>query len=1046
MHISVFFRKLCPLISQIHLLISMKLKFTIVLCFLFASIGNLFAQNLEVSGIVKDDKGEPLLGVFVLIKGTQRGASTDLDGHYTLHTKVGDVLLFSFLGMKSVEKKVTANSKVLNVTMVEDVQELEGTVVMGYSGKKVASRTVASVATVQGKEIADIPGGNVIDALQGKVAGMVVTTDSGTPGSASSVLIHGFNSFASMLESKDQQLKANSPLYIVDGVPVDSSVMTILNPADFESVSILKDAASTSIYGARAANGVILITTKRGKRNERTNITINHQLGVTALTNVTRKYLDKLATPREYMDFWLLKSPSEIVAAGNRLGYTETDPAAVANHILADYPYNTRWDKVFLRDFVPTSRTDIAASGGNEHTTYYVSLGYLNQEGMRKSSKFNRYNASLNVDTQVADWLKGGLSFSYAHSDNDIYTNPFESEAEILALPFYSPTDKNGKTKDFINAINGARNGFYHPDYIAKNYLNKGFVDDIMPIGYLTLEPIKNLTLKTQAGIQYTISEGEIKGPMPSFINYKTGASQAVGRVERDMQKSIQKTYTNLLQYKFDLTQKHLFDVLLGQESIENTGYGFSASSQGQPSEALMMLAHGNQEKNVRDNKSVSTFNSFFSRLEYSYNNRYFLDLSARRDGSSAFIKNHRYQNFWAVGAMWKAKEEKFLQKVDWLTDLNFRFSTGIAGSARIGDYRNMILAEADNSVTYNGQLSFRLAQVLGNPNLVWEEQRKSTFGVNFVLAAGNTSFNIEYYDRHTYNTLSTRELNSIFGYTRIPDNIGDMQNRGIDFSFATTAYRDRDKRISVRPYLNMNYNSQKITNISYGKPYALNRESYMGYKVGKAAEWVLPIFKGIDNNGDAQWYEAGDDKLETQMDDSKVTKTYNPVALAQSTGKKRYAPINGGFGCDATYKDFSLSVTFAYSIGKYNVNEDKATLLNPGYFGVKNISKDLFNYWKQPGDDTEIPRLDSDVLMWKDSRILEKADYLRMKNINLSYNLPQTTIDQLKIVKAIRLSVSAQNIFTLTKFSGVDPDYTRGIIGGYPPTRQYTFGVELKF
>ena len=533
---------------------------------------------------------------------------------------------------------------------------------------------------------------------------------------------------------------------------------------------------------------------------------------------------------------------------------------------------------------------------------------------------------------------------------------------------------------------------------------------------------------------------------MPSFINYKTGASQAVGRVERDMQKSIQKTYTNLLQYKFDLTQKHLFDVLLGQESIENTGYGFSASSQGQPSEALMMLAHGNQEKNVRDNKSVSTFNSFFSRLEYSYNNRYFLDLSARRDGSSAFIKNHRYQNFWAVGAMWKAKEEKFLQKVDWLTDLNFRFSTGIAGSARIGDYRNMILAEADNSVTYNGQLSFRLAQVLGNPNLVWEEQRKSTFGVNFVLAAGNTSFNIEYYDRHTYNTLSTRELNSIFGYTRIPDNIGDMQNRGIDFSFATTAYRDRDKRISVRPYLNMNYNSQKITNISYGKPYALNRESYMGYKVGKAAEWVLPIFKGIDNNGDAQWYEAGDDKLETQMDDSKVTKTYNPVALAQSTGKKRYAPINGGFGCDATYKDFSLSVTFAYSIGKYNVNEDKATLLNPGYFGVKNISKDLFNYWKQPGDDTEIPRLDSDVLMWKDSRILEKADYLRMKNINLSYNLPQTTIDQLKIVKAIRLSVSAQNIFTLTKFSGVDPDYTRGIIGGYPPTRQYTFGVELKF
>ena len=1007
-------------------------------------VGTMSAQQIEISGTVKDSKNEPLLGVFILVKGTQRGATTDFDGHYSLKANVGDVLKFSFLGMKTVEKKLTASTKELNITMQEDVQQLEGTVVVGYGGKKVASRTVASVATVKGKDIAEIPGANVVDALQGRVAGMVVTTSTGAPGATSSVLIHGLSSFTSAFEKAGAQAQANDPLYIVDGVPVSSSVMTALNPADFESVSVLKDAASTSIYGARAANGVILITTKRGKYNERTNITINHQLGVSALNNVTRKYFDKLATPREYMDFWLLKAPNQIVEVGRRLNYTETDPTAIADRILRENPYNTRWEKVLYHNFVPTSRTDLTISGGNNNTTYYISSGYLNQQGMRSGTKFNRYNVVMNLDSQLTDWLKAGLSLSYAHSDNSIYTNPFPSDSELLSLPFYTPYDNNGKTKEFINSIRGTRNGFYHPDYIAKNFINNSFNDDIIPIGYIVLEPIKNLTFKSQVGIQYNIYENEAKTPMPSFTDYKFG-SQVVGRVRRDINKSIQKTYTNLLEYKFDIRQKHLFDLLLGQESIENTSYGFSASSQGQPSDVFTMLSHGAQEKNASDNKSVSTFNSFFSRLEYSYNNRYFLDLSARRDGSSAFIKSHRYQNFWAVGAMWKLKEESFLKNIDWLTDLNLRFSTGVSGNARIGDYRNMILARADNTDLYDGQLSFKLSQVLGNPNLNWEEQRKSTFGLNFVLKAGNTSVNIEYYDRKIFKILSSRDINSVFGYPMIPDNIGDMQNRGIDFSLATTAYQNREKQISVRPYFNMNYNQQKVTNISYGKDYSYNRALYMGYKVGKPIEWMMPIFKEIDNNGNAVWYQAGDDKMEKQTDDTKTTNVYSPDALDQSTGKKRYAPINGGLGCDITYKDFSLSMTLSYSLGKYNINRDKRDLLNPGYFGVKNISTDIFNYWKQPGDNTDIPRIDSDVMMTMDTRLLEKADYLRMKNISLSYNLPQETIDQLKVVKAVRLSLSAQNVFTFTKFTGVDPDYTMGIIGGYPPTRQYTLGVELK-
>ena len=298
------------------------------------------AQSVDLQGTVKDTKGEPLLGVFILVKGTQRGATTDFDGNYSLRANVGDVLKFSFLGLKTVEKKVAAGITHINITMEDDVQELEGTVVTGYGGKKIASRTVASVATVQGKEFAQTPNANAIDALQGKVAGMVVTTESGKPGAGSSVLIHGLNTYFSVFDSTI----VSEPLYVVDGATVSGNIMTMYNPNDIESVTVLKDAASTSIYGARAANGVILITTKKGKRNERTNVTISHQLGFSIPTNVMNKFFDNMVTPREYMDFWIKKEPRAITSLGRRLGYTETTPEAITDRILAENPHNTRWD------------------------------------------------------------------------------------------------------------------------------------------------------------------------------------------------------------------------------------------------------------------------------------------------------------------------------------------------------------------------------------------------------------------------------------------------------------------------------------------------------------------------------------------------------------------------------------------------------------------------------------------------------------------------------------------------------------------------------
>ena len=478
----------------------MRLKFFYVFALFIIAVQAALAQKVTVTGTVKDAQGEPILGTYILIKGTSRGATTNDKGAYTIEANVGDVLYYSFLGMKPVEKPVTKKNTVINVVLQDDVQEIDtGLVFTGYGAPKVGSKTVASVATVQGQEIARTPDANAMDALAGRVAGMVVTTGSGRPGDASSVLIHGFNNFQSALKGS---VSNQTPLYIVDGMQVSSGIMTDLNPNDIESVTVLKDAASTSIYGSRAANGVILITTKHGKYNEQTHISVSHQVGFNAITSASRRFFDDMMTPREYLDFWAQRDPAAIRSAAGVSGNTPAQTQAAIEKILAENPYNTRWDKIFFRDFVPTTRTDVSVSGGTASTTYYLSAGYLKQEGSTAPSvDYHRYNLNTNVDTRINSWLKAGLSLSVGYSEREGGRST-TSGARVLALPLYSPTNPDGTRKNFIRGLTGRATGFYHPEYEAEKNPSASYGTDVMPIGYLTIEPIKKLVFKTQAGVQ----------------------------------------------------------------------------------------------------------------------------------------------------------------------------------------------------------------------------------------------------------------------------------------------------------------------------------------------------------------------------------------------------------------------------------------------------------------------------------------------------------------------------------------------------------------
>lgn len=1028
----------------------MKLRIFYAVALLFIAIQGALAQKVTVTGTVKDGQGDPILGTYILIKGTSKGATTNDKGAYTIEANVGDVLYYSFLGMKQVEKKVTQKSSVINVVLQDDVQEIDtGLVFTGYGAPKVGSKTVASISQVQGKDIAEVPTANIADALQGRIAGLVIEArkGSGRAGGSNDIVIHGYNNFVDLF---NRDRPASSPLIIMDGVAVSASVLSDFNSADIESITVLKDAASTSIYGSRAANGVILITTKRGKKNEKTNITISHQIGFSALTSASRKFFDDLMTPREYMDFWLARNPANIRAAAQITGTTEADSRAAAEKILAENPYNTRWDKIFFRDFVPITRTDVSISGGTDNTSYHLSLGYFNQEGTTyPADNYKRYTLNGSIDTDITSWLKAGISFAAGHNEREGSSSPGSmSTSRTTILPLYTPKNPDGTEKEYISNIN--RNptaGFYHPNYYAAKHPSNSLSDDFLPSGYVAIEPIKNLVFKTQGGLQYGYGEVESK-ELPSFIDYRLRAAAPTTRPYTRVNngRTLRKTFTNTLQYRFLLGTEHSFDALLGQESIENGGTDETITTYGQPSDGLSMLSHGNKNISVEYEKSVQTFNSFFGRLEYVYNSRYFLDLSLRRDGSSAFGRDNRYANFWAIGAMWKLKKEKFLEEVSWLTDLSLRFSTGLSGNAGIGGYRHLTTITPNNY--YNQQMGYSINEI-GNPRLHWEEQRKSTLGLNIVIFRA-TSFNIEYYDRESYEMLTSRTVNTTIGREQYADNAGGMRNRGLDFTFSSVVYRSQNNNFTIRPYFNVNYNQQELTAM-FGNKTSEATSSGIAYKIGRPIEWAAVLHKGVNpTTGLAEYYQPGEDRMEKRTDDNYITTVNaNDVdKLIQTTGKKYQAPINGGFGWNITYEGFSLDMAFSFSLGRYMKNLDMVEIENPRPFGSTNLSRKIFDYWKQPGDITRHPKVDTPTYVYSlDDRMIQKADFLRLKSVSLSYRLPKEVLDQIKFFTALRLSLGARNLFTITPYEGADPEMPSAIsMGGYPPSRQFTFGVELNF
>ena len=979
----------------------MKRKFMLLLTCLFIGIGLVTAQVTKVTGtVISEEDGLPVVGASMLVKGTAVGTVTDMDGKFQLPNvpSSAKTLVISFIGMKSQELPI---KQTMNVILKPDTETLEEVVVLGYgSGKKIGS-IVGSVAKVNSEKLSAKPVANAMDALQGQVSGLQVYTSSGEPGSSSSSYIRGVGSLTA----------DNEPLYVLDGTPVSSSVMVMMNPNDFESVTVLKDASATSIYGSRAANGVIYITTKRGKIGEKAVITASGNYGTARLARRVSNPMNSTELLNYQLSHGIIKQ--------------ETYDKYINSGI------DTNWEDYFFKDDAPTYQANLSIQGGSNKTMYYVSGSYYFQDGITPRSEYNRYTFRSNLESRPTDWLRFGANFgaTYDEQQTSLFTYQGSNNLNggifgtILNPTYYNPYGEDGSKLDVIPGLNR-----YSPYYLSDKQPSSSNTAQLDGTAFIQLNPIEGLTIRSQFGIEaYDFRQTSKR--LASHPNATQG-----GYTYEAFRRNAKLTITNTAEYNFKIKDIHDFTILIGQEGIKNDYQRFGSETTGQSDDRLSMLEAGTAATLLgADENDLYTYQflSFFGRINYALNDKYFADFSIRNDASSRFGKDNRNAIFMSGGLMWNMKKESFLEDVNFLSDLKLKASIGTTGNSSIGNYDHLALVGTN---LYNAQGGWKI-NTPGNGDLGWEKQTLANIGIE---ASFWNKYRIEltYYNKKTSNMLMDVPVPYTSGFSSITQNVGSMTNSGVEIAVSLDLLKTKDWFVGFN--MNYAYNKNKITELFYGYDEWAMPNYLVSYNVGEPVQYYMAEWAGVDPaDGQQMWYIPGTD--------GETTKEYDEERLQQATGKKRYAPHNGGFGLNVSWKGLSLNADFAWVLGKYMVNNDYYFAANPYNFAGYNQSKDVLNEWKEPGDITDIPAYGN--VMQFDTHLLENASFLRLKNISLSYTLPKNWLLPTKVIQGVRIMATARNLFTITNYKGADPELDTNLTyGAYPNTKQFTIGAELTF
>lgn len=950
-------------------------------------------------GVVTDAAtGEPLIGVVVREKNGQNGATTDMDGKFSIKVSATGkaTLVFSYIGMETLELPAKRGTE-MKVMMSEESAQMDQVVVVAYGSRRKGTIT-GSVSTIDGGSVNDAPVASFDQALQGKAAGLTVLQDSGDPTAPASFQIRGTNSINAGTE----------PLFIVDGIAVSSSEFSSINPADIESFSVLKDASSTSIYGARAANGVIVVSTKRGDLGEKATIKLKAQYGFSNLA----------------YGHWTQMTTKE------RLDYEEM--IGIRTPGLYDRAYLERtdinWRDMVFRDNAPTQNYDLSIGGGSTKIRYFLSAAYMNQKGIAVGSDFQRFTLRANIEAQATKWLRIGTNTSLAYSvnheaDYGSYSIITPISAAKFMLPYWDPYKKDGS---FASPKDESWRGAYeNPLEWADNNPLKRTRMHILSSTFLQLEPIENLRIKTLFGVD----GGDINSYTSSAPSYV--GNYGIGTVGKSFNRNYNLTWTNTANYEFDVRDYHHFNILIGHEMIKNGSDAMSVVARGQSNDKLLTLSTGTAVSSWSDASAGSTYLSFFGRAEYNYLRKYYVDLSMRRDASSKFGSDSRWATFWSLGAMWNLKEERWFAKTKWLNTLQLSASYGTSGNSSIPNYDHLSLYSAGPQ--YAGMPGIA-PYSRGNENLTWE--KLNTF--NLALRTGflnRIDLTVEFYNKKTTDMLMEVPVTLGNGFSTIWDNIGAMVNRGVEFDFRTTLYQSKDINWTVNA--NASYNYNEITELYNGlDEYELPGMGLM-LKVGHPyGEQYAVQYAGVNPaNGDALWYDK----------DGNITNVYDEANKVLS-GKSYMAPWAGGFGTTFSWKGLSLDAQFSWVANRWVMNNDRFFDESNGlYSSAYNQSTVLMDCWKKPGDVTSIPRYG--VSPEIDSHLMEDASFLRLKNVTLAYAFPKSLLQRQKVVESVRLFLQGQNLLTFTKFTGMDPESSANVYQAtYPMSRQFTIGAEIGF
>lgn len=990
----------------------MKRITSIVVClWLFAVIA--IAQDIQVTGkVTSADDGSILPGVSVYIKGTTTGTTSDINGTYSLDVPADATLVFSFIGMKTVEVPVNSMNTI-DIALESDVTGLEEVIVVGY-GVTTKASFVGSSSVVKSDEISIVPTSSFEKTLQGNVTGLLASSSSGTPGSNTNILIRGIGSINASTE----------PLFIVDGVPVASgdyaqrqattNALASIDPSDIESITVLKDASATSIYGARASNGVIVINTKKGKEGK-TIFEFNSQVGVSE--RVTDNF--EVCSPDEYKELiyeqWVNSGVSPEVAYSkiSNMGNIETN-----------------WmDEVFRKGI--DQKYSLSARGGNEKTRFFISGNYRNQEGIVIGSDFKRYSTRLNIDHNANDRIKIGLNNTISYtsangaSGGGYYSDPITSA--FFVPPVYPVFNEDGTYfQEIPENIN------YNP--VSSALLDQNRNDQKRYLGNMFSEVkiIEGLLYKLSAGIDhFSLGEWLYWNPKtPSGEDYEGYSEYA--SLERSSW-----VVTNTLNYNKQI-ESNSINVLLGQEAQKINEFSTYTATSKFPSDKVTTMVNGAEPLTASSSEQGASLASFFGNINYNYENKYYLTLSGRMDGSSRFGTNNRWANFGSVGASWRLSRENFISAVQQINDLKLRASYGTTGNQEILDADGNpdyypALGLYIYGQDYNSTPGSGLSQ-LENPDLRWERNTTMNVGLDFGIF-NRLSGTIEYYIKNTKDLLLRVPISSTTGVTTIMQNVGSMQNKGWELTLTS---RNMVSEFKWTTSVSLTSNKNKVTKLNNDEP-IYNSSTRQRAEIGKPyRSFYLERWAGVNPaDGSAMWYdEDGNPVMDySKADKVLLDKTADPI-------------IYGSFVNTFSYKGVSLNIRFYGVYGNSIFNNSDRYLSSDGG-GTANIDRRQLNRWQEPGDITSVPkRVDGASWSNKNStRHLEDGSYLRLKTITLAYDLPKSIVESMKLEK-LNVFVSADNYFTWTNFTGWDPE---GNINGtswfaYPNPKTISVGINLGF